>query len=43
MLIEVHIVMSGRYSGKFSQRQCKVQLSRENLGGKWRVHFSGFS
>ena len=24
--------MSGVYSGKFSQRQCKIQLSRENLG-----------
>ena len=24
--------MSGGYSGKFSQRQCKIQLPRDNLG-----------
>ena len=24
--------MSGGYSGKFLQRQCKIQLSRDNLG-----------
>ena len=31
-ITEVRIVMSGGYSGKFSQRQCEIQLPRDNLG-----------
>ena len=30
--IEIRVVMSREYSGKFSQRQCKIQLSKDNLG-----------
>ena len=30
--VEVPIVMLGRYSGKFSRRECKIRLSRDNLG-----------
>ena len=31
-IFEVRIVMSSGYSRKFSQRQCEIQLFRDNLG-----------
>ena len=31
-IVEVRIVMSSGYSGKFSRRQFNLQLSRDNLG-----------
>ena len=30
-IIEVRVVMLGGYSVKFSRRQCKIQLPRDNL------------
>ena len=33
-IVEIRIVMSDGYSGKFLQRQCKIQLSRDILGKK---------
>ena len=34
IIIEVRIVISSGYSEKFSQRQCEIQLSRDNWGGQ---------
>ena len=43
-MTEVPIVMLGGYSRKFSQRQYKIQLSRDNLGEQKLLEssFSGF-
>ena len=42
-IIEIFIMLVG-YSSKLSQKQCKLQLSKDNLGEQrsWRAHFQAF-
>ena len=44
VLLKFLLLMLGGYSRKFSRRQCKIQLSRDNLGEEkvLKSPFSGF-